>query len=153
MFFLAFQNIWFLNCCCIHGDLWSSLSIFLVVFLFIYVDLGSEDPRDETGWFLKFYWFFFIFFFLRVSFRSGFILPSVLLVLDLWTLGFMVVRCNSGRCNAVETKKCDSRHTVCHSSCLGGVWKIRIYSAITCCKCSPALDCHPFPLGKSRNNS
>lgn len=82
---------------------------------------GPKNPWDdhETGFsscndFLKVPFFFFCHGFLFVCICFFFIL-------GLWTLGFMVVRCNSGRCNAVETEKCNTRYTVCYSGCLGGV--------------------------------
>lgn len=133
--------------CWIHGDLWFSLSLLLIFYGYF---RGPKNPSDdhEMGFqVVTIFWKFqkSSFFFSCHGFR--FVCICFFFILGLWTLGFMVVRCNSGRCGAVETEKCNTRYTVCYSGCLGGVWKIWLHSAVTCCKCSPAFDCHSFPLG------
>jgi len=54
----------------------------------------------------------------------------------------------SCRFNTVETEEPNDGDIVGHTSCLGCVWKIWLYTSVSCFQCFPPPHCHSFPLGQ-----
>jgi len=69
---------------------------------------------------------------------------------DLWIFAESMpclVQC-SCRFNTVETEEPNDGDIVGDTSCLDCVWKIWLYSSVSCFQCFPSPHCHSFPLGQ-----